>query len=415
MTEKEQGALGLMPKLRFPEFKDSGTWGYRALGDIAALIDERAGKRSITPFSITSGIGLVSQEEKFGRSIAGQQLKNYLVIRKGDFAYNKSATREFPQGFAVMFGGDAPGCVPSSIFTCFSVTDDKVSKTYLNYLLSGNLHGKWLSRFLTVGARANGSLNIDDQDLLAIPVPLPQGNLSAIEQQKIAECLSSLDALIAAETDKRAALRNHKKGLMQQLFPTEGEINPRLRFPAFANKGDWVESRIGDVAKVTTGSRDTQNRKLNGKYPFFVRSQTVETIDSFAYDGEAILTSGDGVGVGKNFHYINGKFDFHQRVYCLYDFKESAFGGFVFQYFSGFFYDHVSRLSAKNSVDSVRMGMITEMPIWLPCLDEQKAVAACLATVAECISVQGYKIEALKLLKSGLMQQLFPSSVRTAA
>ena len=80
---------------------------------------------------------------------------------------------------------------------------------------------------------------------------------------------------------------------------------PKLRFGEF--EGEWQETTIGSIAEVTTGNKDTQNRVDDGTYPFFVRSQTVERINSFAYDGEAILTSGDGVGVGKNFHYINCK------------------------------------------------------------------------------------------------------------
>ncbi|WP_230988171.1 hypothetical protein [Bathymodiolus japonicus methanotrophic gill symbiont] len=72
------------------------------------------------------------------------------------------------------------------------------------------------------------------------------------------------------------------------------------------------------MADITTGNKDTQNKVNGGVYLFFVRSQTVGKINSFSYDGEAILTSGDGVGVGKNFHYINGRFDYHQRVYCIF-------------------------------------------------------------------------------------------------
>jgi len=146
---------------------------------------------------------------------------------------------------------------------------------------------------------------------------------------------------------------------LQNLFPKEGESVPKVRFKEFENSGDWVERTIEQVAKVTTGNKDTQNKVDDGEYPFFVRSQNVERIDSYSYDGEAILTSGDGVGVGKNFHYINGKFDFHQRVYCIYDFEKEVSGKYVFMYFSQHFYKRVMRMSAKNSVDSVRKSMIT--------------------------------------------------------
>ena len=151
---------------------------------------------------------------------------------------------------------------------------------------------------------------------------------------------------------------------------------PKLRFKNAegAEFTSWVTSFIGDECKITTGNKDTQNKIDGGKYPFFVRSQTVERINTYSKDCEAILTSGDGVGVGKNYHYINGKFDFHQRVYCLYDFSNQLLGKYLYIYFSNYFFDRVKRLSAKNSVDSVRMDMISKMEIKLPSLVEQTKV-----------------------------------------
>ncbi len=186
---------------------------------------------------------------------------------------------------------------------------------------------------------------------------------------------------------------------------------PQLRFPEF--DGEWNTSTIEDVSKVTTGNKDTQDKIDNGKYPFFVRSQTVENINSFSFDGEAILTSGDGVGVGKIYHYIVGKFDFHQRVYCLYDFKEEVSGKFIFFYFSKHFYQRVMQLSAKNSVDSVRRAMITEMPIYTPVLKEQQKIANCLSSLDNLITAETEKLNLLKDHKKGLLQQLFPAKGET--
>lgn len=274
VKEMADQKLAFVPKLRFPDFQNAGEWEHRSLGEFAKLIDERVGKRAYTPFSITSGIGLVSQQEKFGRSIAGQQLKNYLVIKNGDFAYNKSATKEYPQGFAIMYRGDDPGCVPSSIFSCFRITDSGISKAYVNYLLQGNLHGRWLSRFLTIGARAHGSLNIDDNDLLALPVPLPKGHLAKAEQQKIAASLSSLDTLISTEAEKLDALKSYRKGLMRQLFPQGGDTSPRLRFPEFRNSPEWITEPLGQVFDTATGG--TPDRKKSsfwgGEVPWITTS-----------------------------------------------------------------------------------------------------------------------------------------------
>jgi type I restriction enzyme, S subunit len=251
--EKQEGKLALTPKLRFPEFRDAEGWTTETLGSVAILSTEKVGDKTCTPMSITSGVGLVSQMEKFGRIIAGSSYKNYLLLKKNDFAYNKSATKEYPEGFIVLYLGDELAAVPNSIFTCFRIKGDSPVPQYLNYLFLGNLHGRWLRKFIEVGARAHGSLSIAENDLLALPVPLPKGELSLPEQQKIAECLSSVDEVIAAQARKLDALKDHKKGLMQQLFPREGETQPRLRFPEFRTAGEWSEKSFENIIKINSG------------------------------------------------------------------------------------------------------------------------------------------------------------------
>ncbi|MDD2814384.1 MAG: restriction endonuclease subunit S [Thiotrichaceae bacterium] len=189
---------------------------------------------------------------------------------------------------------------------------------------------------------------------------------------------------------------------------------PKLRFKDDNGLDfpEWEEKKIGQLLQVTTGARDTQNKVDNGVYPFFVRSQTVERINSFSYDGEAILTSGDGVGVGKNFHYINGKFDYHQRVYCLSKFNSNALGKYVYFYFSTFFNKRVMRLSAKNSVDSVRMDMIVDMPIYIPTVEEQTKIANFLTAVDDKIAELTKKVALLQRYKKGVMQQIFSQQLR---
>lgn len=184
---------------------------------------------------------------------------------------------------------------------------------------------------------------------------------------------------------------------------------PKLRFPEFS--GEWVQSTIGKLCQVKTGAKDTQNKVEDGLYPFFVRSDNVERINSYSYDGEAILTAGDGVGVGKVFHYINGKFDYHQRVYNIHDFK-NAYGRYVYYYFSNSFYNHVSKLSAKNSVDSVRRDMIVNMPISIPILEEQTEIADFLTNADEKIQQLTKKKELLEQYKKGVMRDVFSQKIR---
>jgi len=193
-------------------------------------------------------------------------------------------------------------------------------------------------------------------------------------------------------------------------FTMRNRNTPVLRFKGFNDK--WDSQLLGNACTVTTGNKDTQNRIEGGLYPFFVRSNTVERINSYSFDGEAILTSGDGVGVGKNFHYINGRFDFHQRVYALVNFKKNYCGKFIYHVFVEKFYKRVIRLSAKNSVDSVRMNMITEMPIYFPSLSEQQKIATFLSAIDEKIQQLARKKELLEQYKKGVMQQLFSGKLR---
>lgn len=188
------------------------------------------------------------------------------------------------------------------------------------------------------------------------------------------------------------------------------KIVPRLRFDSFNEQ--LIERRLQEVCSIGTGNKDTKDRIEDGQYPFFVRSNKVERIDTFSYDGEAILTSGDGVGVGRNFHYIVGKFDYHQRVYALKSFKKGYSGKFVFYFFSSKFLKRVLRLSAKNSVDSVRMDMIAEMKGYFPSLEEQQKIADFLTSVDDYIQNLKSQKKALEEYKKGMMQKIFSQEIR---
>jgi type I restriction enzyme S subunit len=175
---------------------------------------------------------------------------------------------------------------------------------------------------------------------------------------------------------------------------------------------DWRTGRIADHAIIKTGSRNTQDRIDDGKYPFFVRSQIIERINDFSFNGEAVLTAGDGVGTGKVFHYINGPFDCHQRVYRITDFSSELDGYYFYLYFSSHFYDRIMSMTAKSSVDSVRMEMIADMQIPLPPLPEQRAIAQALSDVDDLIQSLERLIAKKRDLKQAAMRQLLMGKTR---
>lgn len=174
---------------------------------------------------------------------------------------------------------------------------------------------------------------------------------------------------------------------------------------------DWNVEILEKLCTITTGNKDTQDKEDKGKNPFFVRSNNIERINSYSYDGEAILTAGDGVGTGKVFHYINGKFDYHQRVYCLNQF-ENVNGKYIYYYFSENFIRQVVKYTAKTSVDSVRREMITKMNIPISKLKEQEKIANILSTWDKAIENIEKLIKEKEIQKKGLMQQLLTGETR---
>lgn len=175
---------------------------------------------------------------------------------------------------------------------------------------------------------------------------------------------------------------------------------------------DWEVDYIGKQCSITTGKRNTQDSKATGIFPFFVRSQVVERINSYSYDGEAVLTAGDGVGTGKVVHYINGKFDFHQRVYCLSGFAQVLDGYYFYLFFKNRFLARIQQFTAKTSVDSVRLEMISKMPVALPPLSEQKHIAEVMQDIDSLITSLEKLIEKKKLIKQGVMQELLTGKRR---
>ena len=414
---------GLLPRLRFPEFLKEGPWVVRPLGEIAELVTNRIGNREATLLSITTGVGLVSQEEKFGREIAGAARKNYFSIKINDFAYNKSATKEYPQGQIALNANYYNAAVPNSIFTCFRANSANVVPAFLKYLFARNHHGQWLQNFITVGARAHGSLQISNDDLLSMPIPLPGGPKSLEEQEKIVEVLEAIDELIEGESQKLDALKDHKQALMQQLFPSEGESLPSRRLPEFRREGDWQQKKLAVVGEIVTGSTPSTSSPENygDKWQFvspgdisdgrFIEDTTKKlsdigfsaarmiapnsilfvcigsTIGKVAQNRSACATNQqiNAVIPSKNFS--------HEFIYFLLERKSVL----------------IAEEAGQQAVPIINKSQFSDILIRFPILAEQKRIAEVLSSIEAVVSAQSQKVHELKKQKLGLLQQLFPA------
>ena len=253
--------------------------------------------------------------------------------------------------------------------------------------------------------------------LITLPVVIPPME----EQTAIANALSDIDALIS-ELEKLIAKKQAiKTATMQQL------LTGRTRLPQFAlredgsRKGpkpsefgeipeDWEVVELGSIASIKTGSKNNQDKVLDGVYPFFVRSETVERLNSFSYDCEAILVPGEG-GIGSIFHYINGKFDAHQRVYVIQNFS-NCIGKYIYFQMRNNFGSHAMENSVKATVDSLRLPTFLEFKVLLPAKGEQTAIATILSDMDEELQALEQRLSKTRQIKQGMMQELLTGRTR---
>ena len=238
-------------------------------------------------------------------------------------------------------------------------------------------------RVLANGFKVYG-ISKDSINKLNIKVP------STNEQYKIANTLYLLDRKIELQSKKIEDLKLFTKNTISN------ELNNLQNYNIFKFK---------DICNIQTGKSNTQDKCDDGIYPFYIRSENIEKSNNYIFDCEAVLTIGDG-NIGKVFFYENGKFDCHQRVYVLNNFK-NVLGKYVYYYFSSFFYKRAMSMSAKNTVDSVRMEMISDMIIKVPQEKEQIKMINLFSCLDKKLGLEQNKLDKLQELKKGLMQNMF--------
>ena len=269
---------------------------------------------------------------------------------------------------------------------------------WLSYLLS---YGSFNRAIKESATGTSGSMkNISKGSLFILQVPLPK----KVEQESIAEALSDADALIESLEQLITKKRQIKQGAMQEL------LTGKKRLPGFS--GEWVEKTLGEIANIKTGSSNNQDKNEDGEYPFYVRSDNVERINSYSHDCEAILIPGEG-GIGSIFHYMNGRFDVHQRVYAITKFVETVSGLFVFYYMVKNFGEHAMQNSVKATVDSLRLPTFQKFEMLIPVTyQEQAAIASVLSDMNSEIESLGIKLVKARQLKQGMMHNLLTGKIR---
>lgn len=394
MQDKKQS---LVPELRFPGFE--GEWEVKKLGDILDY-------EQPTPYLVSS-----DSYQKDGTPVLTAGKTFILGYTDETFGiYNKVPVIIFDDFVTESKYVTFPFKAKSSAMKMLSLKDN-----------SDNLYFAYISMLLNqkpIGDHKRHWISETSQIFVTVPP-------TKAEQQKIAECLSSVDNLIQAEADQLQALKDHKKGLMQQLFPQEGETTPKLRFPGF--EGKWEEKKLGDVFKRITRKNKENNKNvltisaqygLVSQIDFFNKSVAAADVTGyyllekgdFAYNKSS--SSGNPVGVIKPLKmYDKGVVS---TLYICFRCNNPASISFWEQYFNAGCLDAEIRTIAQEGARShgllnVPTSDFFTLTIIAPSLPEQQKIAECLSSLDEGIAAQQRKVEALKEHKKGLMQKLFPT------
>jgi len=418
MGEKQ----ALVPRLRFPEFLEAGEWRSDYMGDLYGFHPTNTFSRDklnytegevknihygdihtkfATLFDVTKElVPFINDTEPVERI----RPENYCI--EGDVIFADASEDMEDVGKSIEIVNSNNEKIVSGLHTILArqLTNRLVIR-FGGYLFKSGVIRKQIKR----EAQGAKVLGISSRRLSRIKVCYPSDRE---EQQKIADCLSSLDALIAAQADKIDALKTHKKGLMQQLFPREGETVPRLRFPEFRNAGEWEPREVGEVFNVTRGyvlSMTLVNDARTEDTPYPVYSSQTKRNGLCGYYGEylykdAITWTTDGANAG-DVNFRQGKF--YCTNVCGVLINEGGYANpCTAELINSVAKKHVSYVGNPKLMN----GVMSRIVVPFPSLDEQQRIAECLSFLDVLIAVYTGKLDALKSHKKGLIQRLFPSS-----
>lgn len=433
MSKKNQKPL--VPKRRFPSFKDLETWDSKSLNRILIFTARKVKKpeKPYTRLGIRShgkGTFLVFNE------LPEKNAMDYLYeVKQNDLIVN--ITFAWEGAIAIASKNDEDALV-SHRFPTYVFNESEAIPSFFQYLIIDKYFIYKLGVISPGGAGRNRVLS--KKDFLNLKINIPQ----IPEQQKIADCLTSLDELITAEAGKLEAYKAHKKGLMQKLFPAEGKTVPEWRFPEFRDCGEWCNEPFdtlfsflvtnsfsrenlnyenGNVKNIHYGDIHTKFSTLfdieKELVPFINPDVSIGNIreESYCIEGDIIFAdaSEDMEDVGKSLEIIHlNKEKLVAGLHTLLARKKTqkltiGFGGHLFK--SNIIRRQIQKEAQGAKVLGISAGRLSNVKVCFPeKKQEQQKIADCLASLDELITAQAQKIETLKAHKKGLMQGLFPSA-----
>jgi len=393
----------IVPELRFPEFdSEYKDVGFSDLGKIKIGLTHKpdyieSGVPFLSSKNISNGyidftdINYISQDKFLSMPDSTKpKVGDILFTRVGSNLGNPIIVEEDIEfGIFVSLG--------------FFRVNNNVDNRYVRYWMDSDLFWRQVEQKVAGGAKMNLNTTWLKEFRLAIPTQKK-------EQQKIANCLSSLDDLINGETEKLDLLRDHKKGLLQQLFPAEGETQPQYRFPEFENDREWKEKELEDVCNIHNNRRKpiSSSKRVKGNYPYYGASGIIDYVKNFIFDERLLLIGEDGAKWGayeKTAFIVEGKYWVNNHAHVL---EPTLIDDKLLENFLVKIDIHPFITGAAPP--KLTLNNLKKIPVPVPpSVKEQQKIAKCLSSVDDLMDAQSKKIQALKKHKKGLMQQLFPN------
>lgn len=396
-----------IPKLRFPEF--SGEWEEKKLSDfMTRLTRKNSNNESSRALTISSVDGLIDQGEFFKKQIASKDTSGYYLLKKGDFAYNKSYSVGYDYGSIKRLDRYEDGVV-STLYICMSLTSD-TNSDYLTHYFDSMKWNKSVSEISAEGARNHGLLNIPTEAFFQTKHYLAP---SSAEQQKIADFLSNVDSIITAETKILNSLQKKKKALMQKLFTQQLRFksDDGTDFPA------WEEKKLGDVCETYSGGTPKSGTAeyYGGEIPF-IRSGEISSnkTELFLTEKGMENSSAKMVSKGDILYALYGansglcsisKIDgaINQAILCIKTNENKRFLCNYLQYQREYFYSTYLQGGQGNLSGK----LVESFIIPLPCIAEQQKIADCLSSIDSLIQNQQKVVTTWQQRKKALLQQMF--------
>ena len=399
------------PNIRFAGFEDD--WEQRKLGEVCVRVTRKnKNNESDLPLTIASQYGLIDQRDFFNKVIAAKDMSNYYLLKKGEFAYNKSYSKGFDYGSIKRLNAYEQGCL-STLYICFSIETDEVDSDYLECFFDTLSWYHDVSAICAEGARNHGLLNVDVEAFFKdVNIEMPS---QIQEQRKISVFINTLDHLITLQQRKCDEVKKVKKIMLQKMFPKKGEKNPEIRFNGFTN--DWEQRKLGEVAEYRNGKAHENNISETGKYVVVnskfvstdgeVRKFSAEQIEPL-YEGEIAFVLSDvpnGRAIARTFLVDeSGKYTLNQRIAGITpnEHTDSYFLHILMnrnKYFLKF--------DDGNKQTNLSVNDVMQFEERYPSYREQTKIGAYFSTLDHLITLHQRKCEELKNVKKYMLQNMF--------